>query len=137
MGLIHKLFPLCGKHRARLLLARSLLIVLVAIPLVYWLWWTIDLGSSYVAWVQVLRSVPKCKDGLMWSDENEQAKKVDASKPYLSVVVVSRNDHHGGDSLGRLANMIRNLGMNADRTSTFLELVIVEWYAAFVQFALS
>ncbi|MDD1661626.1 MAG: hypothetical protein LUQ49_04085 [Methanomicrobiales archaeon] len=49
------------------------------------------------------------------------------SEPYLSVVVVTRNDTHGGDPLGRLQAFIRNFSAQCDTYHLPAELIIVEW----------
>jgi hypothetical protein len=47
--------------------------------------------------------------------------------PYLSVVVVTRNDDHGGDPLGRLQAFVNTFDMQCRRTGLDAELVVVEW----------
>lgn len=47
--------------------------------------------------------------------------------PYLSVVVPSRNDNHGGDLLVRMQTFINALAKLSDRVSLPIELLIVEW----------
>jgi hypothetical protein len=50
-----------------------------------------------------------------------------ASAPYLSVVVTSRNDEHGGNPLGRTQAFINNLIGQCRRHRLQAELIIVEW----------
>jgi hypothetical protein len=47
--------------------------------------------------------------------------------PYLSVVVVSRNDDHGGDPLRRIQHLIDTLSEQCNRFHLAAELIIVEW----------
>src|SRR5690349_19325993 len=47
--------------------------------------------------------------------------------PYLSVVVVTRNDDHGGDPLKRLQAMINTFDQQCRRSGLDAELIIVEW----------
>jgi len=47
--------------------------------------------------------------------------------PYLSVVVTSRNDDHGGDPLVRLETLLRTFSAQCERTGLRAELVVVEW----------
>ena len=49
------------------------------------------------------------------------------SEPYLTVVVVTRNDTHGGDPLRRLQIYIQNLSTQCDTYQLPAELIIVEW----------
>jgi hypothetical protein len=48
-------------------------------------------------------------------------------KPYLSVVVTSRNDNHGGDLLRRMQTFLDTLGELAKDYRVSLELIVVEW----------
>jgi hypothetical protein len=47
--------------------------------------------------------------------------------PYLSIVVTSRNDDHGGDVLHRTQVFLDGLAAQADRHALDVELVLVEW----------
>lgn len=47
--------------------------------------------------------------------------------PYLSVVVTTRNDNHGGNLLKRTQCFLNGLYMQAKRHSVSLEIVVVEW----------
>lgn len=47
--------------------------------------------------------------------------------PYLSVVVVARNDDYGGMFLDRMQAFINNLGELAGRHRLDMELIVVEW----------
>jgi hypothetical protein len=47
--------------------------------------------------------------------------------PYLSVVVTSRNDDHGGDPLKRLQAFINSFDAQCRRTGLDAEIIIVEW----------
>ena len=51
----------------------------------------------------------------------------DGQKPYLSVVVTSRNDGHGGDPLGRLQAFINTFDAQCRECRLHSELIIVEW----------
>jgi hypothetical protein len=48
-------------------------------------------------------------------------------RPYLSVVVVSRNDNHGGDLLLRTQAFLTNLATLAARHRVRTEVIMVEW----------
>jgi hypothetical protein len=48
-------------------------------------------------------------------------------RPYLSVVVATRNDDHGGDPLKRLQAFINTFDAQCHRTNLDAELVVVEW----------
>lgn len=50
-----------------------------------------------------------------------------AFEPYLSVVVTSRNDNHGGDLNQRTEIFINGLLQQAERFQLPLELIVVEW----------
>jgi hypothetical protein len=50
-----------------------------------------------------------------------------SSTPYLSVVVVSRNDNHGGNMLQRMQIFIDSISSQCSRHSLPAELIIVEW----------
>jgi len=47
--------------------------------------------------------------------------------PYLSVVVVTRNDDHGGDPLKRLQAFVNTFDAQCRRTGLDAELIVVEW----------
>jgi hypothetical protein len=47
--------------------------------------------------------------------------------PYLSVVVTTRNDSHGGDPLKRLQSLTNTLDAQCRRTGLATELIVVEW----------
>ena len=47
--------------------------------------------------------------------------------PYLSVVVTSRNDDHGGDPLKRLQAFVNCFDAQCLRTGLDAEIIIVEW----------
>jgi hypothetical protein len=49
------------------------------------------------------------------------------SEPYLSVVVTTRNDNHGGDPLVRTQAFVNNLILQCDRHELPAELILVEW----------
>ncbi len=51
----------------------------------------------------------------------------DRGSPYLSVVVTSRNDGHGGNPLGRLQAFINTFDAQCRRCGLDAELIIVEW----------
>jgi hypothetical protein len=48
-------------------------------------------------------------------------------EPYLSVVVTSRNDDHGGDPLKRLQAFVNSFDAQCRRTGLDAEVIIVEW----------
>ncbi len=48
-------------------------------------------------------------------------------KPYLSIIVSSRNDNHGGDMDKRQRIFIRGLIDQANRYKLHIELIVVEW----------
>jgi hypothetical protein len=50
-----------------------------------------------------------------------------ARTPYLSVVVTSRNDGHGGNPLGRFQAFLNCLIAQCDRSGLRAELIVVEW----------
>jgi hypothetical protein len=50
-----------------------------------------------------------------------------AAAPYLSVVVTSRNDGHGGDPLARLQAFVNTFDAQCRRSGLDAELIIVEW----------
>jgi hypothetical protein len=52
---------------------------------------------------------------------------VSAAAPFLSVVVTTRNDDHGGDPLVRTQAFVNNLILQCGRHRLHAELVIVEW----------
>src|SRR5262245_40470388 len=47
--------------------------------------------------------------------------------PYLSVVVATRNDNHGGDPLERLQALVTTLAAQCRLTGLLAELIVVEW----------
>ncbi|EPB89538.1 hypothetical protein HMPREF1544_03622 [Mucor circinelloides 1006PhL] len=49
---------------------------------------------------------------------------------YVSVVLVTRNDNHGGDQLDRLQNMLDSTFLMAQDTKTRIEVLIIEWNPA-------
>jgi hypothetical protein len=49
------------------------------------------------------------------------------ASPYLSVVVTSRNDGHGGDPLARLQAFVNTFDAQCRRFHLDAELIIVEW----------
>jgi hypothetical protein len=49
------------------------------------------------------------------------------SDPYLSVVVTTRNDDHGGDPLKRLQAFVNAFDEQARRTGLDAEVIVVEW----------
>lgn len=49
------------------------------------------------------------------------------SNPYISVVIVGRNDNYGVNFAGRLSNFIEHLDRQIKNHPTLLELIIVEW----------
>lgn len=50
-----------------------------------------------------------------------------SDKPYLSVVVVSRNDDHSGSAIYRMQLFIKTLFYQLDKYKVSSELIIVEW----------
>jgi hypothetical protein len=50
-----------------------------------------------------------------------------ACEPFLSVVVTTRNDDHGGDPLKRLQAFVNVFGEQCRRTGLDAELIVVEW----------
>ena len=50
-----------------------------------------------------------------------------AREPYLSVVVATRNDDHGGDPLKRLQAFVNCFDQQCRRTSLDAEVIVVEW----------
>lgn len=48
-------------------------------------------------------------------------------KPYLSVVVASRNDDHGGDPLVRTKIFIKNFALQCEKYQLPSEIIIVDW----------
>ena len=50
-----------------------------------------------------------------------------SDQPYLSVVVASRNDTHGGDPLARLQALVNSFGAQCHRFGLDAELIVVEW----------
>jgi hypothetical protein len=50
-----------------------------------------------------------------------------SAEPYLSVVVTTRNDDHGGDPLVRLQAFVNSLDEQCRRTGLDAEIIIVEW----------
>jgi hypothetical protein len=51
----------------------------------------------------------------------------DRSEPYLSVVVTTRNDDHGGDPLKRLQTFVNTFAAQCRRTQLSAEIIVVEW----------
>ncbi len=51
----------------------------------------------------------------------------DARAPYLSIVVTTRNDDHGGDPLQRFQAFLDSLAAQCRRFSLDAELIVVEW----------
>jgi hypothetical protein len=49
------------------------------------------------------------------------------NNPYLSIVVVARNDNYGGDFTNRISTFARSLGRQARRFPGLFELIVVEW----------
>lgn len=49
------------------------------------------------------------------------------NNPYVSVVIVGRNDNYGGDFVERLSNFIEHLDHQIKDHPNLLELIIVEW----------
>jgi hypothetical protein len=49
------------------------------------------------------------------------------SEPYLSVVVATRNDDHGGDPLRRLQAFVNTFAAQCRRTRLDAEIIVVEW----------
>jgi hypothetical protein len=47
--------------------------------------------------------------------------------PYLSVVVATRNDDHGGDPLRRLQSLVNSFDSQCRRSGLDAELIVVEW----------
>lgn len=48
-------------------------------------------------------------------------------KPYISIVVTTRNDNHGGDLIVRTSAFMKSVFYQAERTQLPVELIIVEW----------
>lgn len=48
-------------------------------------------------------------------------------KPYLSIVVTTRNDNHGGDLLLRTQTFVKGLIHQCNRFDFLVELIVVEW----------
>jgi len=48
-------------------------------------------------------------------------------EPYLSFVIIGRNDNYGGDFLDRLNSFVRNVVVLCEKTGLACELLIVEW----------
>ncbi len=55
------------------------------------------------------------------------ASEAPSSRPYVSIVVVSRNDDHGGKLMERLGAFWENVTHFAPRSGLRLEVVLVEW----------
>ncbi|NCY21067.1 hypothetical protein EBX31_03805, partial [bacterium] len=49
------------------------------------------------------------------------------SEPYLSVVVATRDDHHGGDPQARLRAALQVYKRQAEKFRFPLEYIIVDW----------
>lgn len=54
-------------------------------------------------------------------------KRIIMERPYISVVVASRNDNHGGDLNERTQSCITTLGDQAEKYGVSLEVVMVDW----------
>jgi hypothetical protein len=52
---------------------------------------------------------------------------IDSKPPYLSVVVTTRNDDHGGDPLKRLQALVDSFDAQCHRYQLEAELIVVEW----------
>ena len=52
---------------------------------------------------------------------------MESSAPYLSVVVTTRNDDHGGDPLKRLQAFVNTFAEQCRRTHLDAEVIVVEW----------
>ena len=52
---------------------------------------------------------------------------IQTDSPYLSVVVTTRNDDHGGDPLKRLQAFINTFDEQTRRTGLSAEVIVVEW----------
>lgn len=52
---------------------------------------------------------------------------IETTEPYLSVVVASRNDTHGGDPLARLQTLVNTLSAQCARYGLEAELIVVDW----------
>ena len=48
-------------------------------------------------------------------------------QPYLSIVVTTRNDNHGGDLLLRTQTFVKGLIHQCNKFDFFVELIVVEW----------
>ena len=48
-------------------------------------------------------------------------------QPYLSIVVTTRNDNHGGDLLLRTQTFVNGLIHQCNKFDFFVELIVVEW----------
>src|SRR5438093_4441457 len=51
----------------------------------------------------------------------------DRPAPYLSVVVTTRNDDHGGDPLKRLQAFVNTFAAQCRRSKLDVEIIVVEW----------
>src|SRR6476469_8515102 len=51
----------------------------------------------------------------------------DRVEPYLSIVVTTRNDDHGGDPLKRLQAFVNSFDEQCRRTGLDAEVIVVEW----------
>lgn len=49
------------------------------------------------------------------------------TKPYISTVIVGRNDNYGVDFLGRISTFVRSLDYQCAAYPDLMEIVIVEW----------
>jgi hypothetical protein len=59
----------------------------------------------------------------VWAKLSEEL----SDDPYLSVVVVTRNDDHGGNPLTRLQAFVNTFDAQCKRTGLDVEVVVVEW----------
>jgi hypothetical protein len=50
-----------------------------------------------------------------------------SGQPYLSIVVTTRNDNHGGDLLLRTQTYVKGLIHQCNKFNFFIELIVVEW----------
>src|SRR5688572_14050834 len=50
-----------------------------------------------------------------------------SDSPYLSIVVASRNDDHGGDPLARTQIFVNNFARQCQRYKLPAELILIDW----------
>lgn len=74
--------------------------------------------------IMLEQRIPECSFTPMESVNKSATSK---EEPYVSFVLVTRNDDHGVGAAGRLSNHIRCIATNAKRIRMHLEIVIVEW----------